>query len=221
MPMTRELKKRFMGIDDRIEKLEKRKPAQRTNGEDVSDSPGDVEERLDTIEMVLQIPGPTDGETQVLSAWRQIIEGLMVKLEDRLLQVELRASWTPAEGKTLDVRVKNLWGRPSTETIRTVIEERLTKLEQTPDGQADLTDLKERVHDLEVKPVAGNLSQFLQDMDLSLEGTNREMKELKGKNSLVHLLLLALIIPLWEWCGSHPGPLPISNPLWWGHPHGD
>lgn len=200
MPMTRELKKRFMGIDDRIEKLEKRKPAQRTNGEDISDSPGDVEERLDTIEMVLQIPGPKDGDTQVLSAWRQIIEGICVKLEDRILQVELRASWTPAEGKTLDARVKTLWEKPSAESFKVfmnALDERLKKLEQIPDPASDVTTaLEKRVHDLEVKPLAGNLSNTLQEITLETEGTNREMKDLKGKNSLVHLLLLALIILL-------------------------
>ena len=189
MPMTRELKKRLMGIDDRIEKLEKRKPTQVTNitnGEDLdSGSPGDVESRLDTIEMVLQIPGETDGETQVLSAWRQIMERICVKLEDRILQVELRGAWTPDQAKTLQSRVDNLWGRPSTETIRTVLEERLQKLEEIPDPSSENVDTlkkhEDRLHKLEVKPVGENLSQFLHDMDLSLEGTNREMKELRSR----------------------------------------
>ncbi len=86
--MTRELKKRFMGIEDRLEKIEKRKPIQRTNGgeEEVVDLSGlqehldqtsEFEERVANIEAVLQIPGETDGDVQVLSAWRQVVENIL------------------------------------------------------------------------------------------------------------------------------------------------
>ena len=229
MPMTRELKKRFMGIDDRIEKLEKRKPSPRTNGADpLVTAEDETGTRLDNIEAVLQIPGEKVGDTQVLSAWRQVVETILKKLEDRILQVELRASWTVDEGKTLDARVKTLWDRPSADSFKVfikMIDERVLKLEQIPDPASDVTtalekqvrDLQtrdrmltkemndnrptlkkheERLHNLEVKPVAGNLSNILQDVTLEIEGNTRDMKDIKSKNSLVHLLLLSLIILL-------------------------
>lgn len=183
MQMTRELKKRFGAVEERIGKLEKKKPTQQTNGEDLGDSPGDVKERLENIEAVLQIPGEAlDGDVQVLSAWRQIVESklqnietvlvmpggsgflsgfaaqvdkVLTNLKERVLKVEHRGSWTPDEGKTLDARVKTLWDRPSAETFKVfinAIDGRLKKIEQTPDNQADLTDLKKRVQHLEEIP---------------------------------------------------------------------
>lgn len=201
MPMTRELKKRFMGIDDRIEKLEKRKPSQRTNGgEEVVDLSGmqehldqtsEFEERVANIEAVLQIPGESDGDVQVLSAWRQVVENLLTKLEDRILKVELRASWTPDEGRDLETKVRDLQTR----------DRHLTQ--EMNDNRPILKGMVERLNTLETKPVAGALSQVtgkmvedIEGITLETEGNTRDMKELKGKNSLVHLLLLALIILL-------------------------
>jgi hypothetical protein len=149
MPMTRELKKRFMGIEDRLEKIEKRKPIQRTNGgeEEVVDLSGlqehldqtsEFEERVANIEAVLQIPGETDGDVQVLSAWRQVVENILTKLEDRILQVELRGAWTPDEAKDLETRVKHL--------------------------VTEINDHRKRIHDIESKPVAGALSNITQKM---------------------------------------------------------
>jgi len=179
MPMTRELKKRFMGIEDRLEKIEKRKPVQKTNGEEIPEN-GDLEERVDLIEMVLQIPGERDGDTQVLSAWRQIVEKILHKLEDRLVKVELRGAWTPDEAKTLDVRVKNLWDRPSAESLKlflTAIEDRVSKLEQVP--------------------VAGNLSHITQKMQQEIKEINESVKTLRRKVRLstwLSLLLFAMIL---------------------------
>lgn len=203
MQMTRELKKRFTGIDDRIEKLEKRKPVQKTNGEEIDYSKTEVEERIEQVEAALQIPGD-EGH---ISGWRYQVEETLKKLEDRLLKVELRGAWTPDEAKTLDARVKTLWGRPSAETFKVFIEAldgRLQKIEQTPDTSKTILEfddrlaelekkklptpvwmkgIEERVHDLEVKPVAGSLSNTLQEINLETEGNTREMKALR---SLVH-----------------------------------
>lgn len=150
MQMTRELKKRFGAVEERIGKLEKRKPTQQTNGEDLGNgSPEDMKERLENIEAVLQIPGEAlDGDVQVLSAWRQIVESklqnietvlvmpggsgflsgfaakvdqVLTNLKERVLKVEHRGSWTPDEGKTLDARVKTLWDRPSAESFKVFI----------------------------------------------------------------------------------------------------
>lgn len=185
MPMTRELKKRFLSVEDRIEKLEKRKPTPRTNGQDpLLTAEGDTQERLDNIEAVLQIPGEKTGDTQILSAWRQVVETILKKLEDRILQVELRASWTVDEGRELETRVRDLQTR----------DRHLTQ--EMNDNRPVIKKLGERVNLLEVKPVAGALSNIAQDMNLSIEGNTRDMKELKARNSLVHLLLLAVIILL-------------------------
>lgn len=200
MPMTRELKKRFMGIDDRIEKLEKRKPVQRTNGEDLVTVEDDTEERLTNIEAVLQIPGPKEGDVQVLSAWRQVVENILTKLEDRLIKVELRASWTPKEGKDLETRVRDLQTR----------DRHLTQ--EMNDNRPVLKKVVERLNILEVKPVAGALSQVtgkmaeeIREHELELYGvggkeTGNGLKNTIDKNrrlnSLVHLLLLSLIIIL-------------------------
>lgn len=251
MSMTRELKKRLMGIDDRIGELEKRKPSQRTNGEDINESPGDVESRLENIEAVLQIPGEKVGDAQVLSAWRQIVESKLQNIEKVLvmpgeegflsgfankvdqvltdLKEKMRELqiWTPDEGKTLDARVKTLWGRPSAETFKVfinaidgrvqVLQKAVEEIQLSPDSSKAILEfddrlskleekklptpvwmkgIEERVHTLESKPVAGSLSNTLQEINLETEGNTREMKELRSRNSLVHLLLVALIILL-------------------------
>ncbi len=150
MPMTRELKKRFGAVEERIGKLEKKKSTQRTNGEDLAVQEVDASliDRLDNIEAVLQIPGEKVGDNQVLSAWRQIVENklqnietvmvmpgpngflsgfaaqvdkVMTSLKERVLKLEHRGSWTPEEGKTLDARVKTLWDRPSAESFKVFI----------------------------------------------------------------------------------------------------
>lgn len=213
MPMTRELKKRFQAIDDRLQKIENRQPVK------VYDDPSDPEfqegldeldetnrQRISTIEKVLQIPG-VDGK---LSDWRETVEVILKKLEDRLIKVELRGAWTPDEAKTLDSRVKNLWDRPSAESFKvflTAIEDRVSKLEQIPDPHAAVTEMDERVKsleemardpssevqmfgkplgewvsnmedrvgDLERKPVAGNLSQITQKMQQEIKEHDREI----------------------------------------------
>ena len=302
MPMTRELKKRFMGIDDRIGKLEKKKPTQQTNGEDLAVQEVDASliERVENIEAVLQIPGEKVGDTQVLSAWREIIENklgeietvleipgpspylsgfankvdqVMTSLKERLLKLEqtpdpsatvlefddrLRKleEWvkdrllkkvdkvlidikelqedSEDEHQTAEKRWTIIQNSTNRERIDRVerrinevkdLEERVQHLEEIPEPASDVNskletqvrDLQtrdrmltkemndnrptlkkheERLHNLEVKPVAGTLSQIAQDMNLSIEGNTREMKELKARNSLVHLLLLAVIILL-------------------------
>jgi len=179
MPMTRELKKRFMAVEDRLEKIEKRKPVQRTNGEDPDSTLTQemvennrelvklLEGRCDQIEMVLQIPGETDGETQVLSAWRQTVETVLKKLEDRILKVELRGAWTPDEARDLEGRVK---------TINLLVEE----IQLAPDPSKAILEFDDRLTKLERTPVAGSLSNILGDVTLSIEGTNREVKELRS-----------------------------------------
>jgi len=216
MPMTRELKKRFMEVEDRISKLEKRgkTQVQKTNGEDLdTGSPSDLESRLETIEMVLQIPGPTDGETEVLSAWRQIIENKLDNIETVLVM--------PGEDGFLSGFANKV------DKVVTSLKERVLKLEQIPDPSATVlefddrlaklekrvktfphtvhgkpliswvTSVEERVLELEVKPVAGTLSNIMQGVNQDIEGTNREVKELRSRlrwTTWLSLCLFALII---------------------------
>jgi len=179
MPMTRELKKRFMGIEDRLEKIENRKPIQTTNGGEVfqsfiSDEDAQkLEERIDLVETVLQIPGEVKGEVQVASAWRETVENILTKLEDRLLQVELRGAWTPTEAKDLETRVKHL--------------------------TTEINDHRKRIHDIEIKPVAGPLSNITQKITDDIrehevelfgsEGTGTGLKSrIDDLTKAVHLL---------------------------------
>ncbi len=221
MPMTRELKKRFMGIDDRIEKLEKRKPVQRTNGEDISDIPDDTDTRLENIEAVLQMPGPKDGDVQILSAWRDIIESKLMNIEKVLVM--------PGPSGFLSGFANKV------DQVFNEVKSRLTKLEQTPDSDLEtkVRDLQtrdrhltkemndnrpvlkktvERLNTLETKPVAGALSQVtgkmaeeIREHELELygvggketgNGLSNRIDRLKSQTALVFTLLLCLIIIL-------------------------
>ncbi len=158
MQMTRELKKRFGTIDDRLDKIEKQKPVQRTNGEAYEDPIPQIDahhQRLDSIESALIIPGP-EGH---ISGWRDQVQKILTKLEDRILQVELRGAWTPDEARTLDGRVKNLWERPSIETLKVFLkatDDRVSKLEQAVEPLFNvgkwIDKTEERLHELEQIP---------------------------------------------------------------------
>ena len=190
MPMTRELKKRLIGIDERIEKLEK-KPTQQTNGEDLGDSPGDVESRLENIEAVLQIPGEAlDGDIQVLSAWRQIVESKLQNIETVLVmpggdgflsgfanKVDQAITGVKEQVKELHEKWKPLFnvGKWIDKT-----EGRLTTLEEIPDPSSEesptvrqLESLKKRMRGSEEQHHTvlyhGNTLKDHQDRLLKLE----------------------------------------------------
>lgn len=134
MQMTRELKKRFMEIADRLEKIEKKKKVNgKTNGKPDVLCDFNARERLEIVEKVLVIPGPERKEGgRFLSGYAMIVDALFTDLKKRLEKVELRGAWTPNEAKTLDARVKNLWDRPSADSFKvflTAIEDRVTKAE--------------------------------------------------------------------------------------------
>jgi len=177
MPITRELKKRFMAIEDRLEKIEKRKPIQQVNGEPVVEVQAidtSLLERIDLIETVLQIPGEVKGEVQVASAWRDTVETILTKLEDRLIKVELRGAWTPDEAKLLERRVKSLMER----------EKHLTQ--ETNDNRPRLKKLEELVHNIERKPpplnnIAPKMAEDIREHEVELFGSDGTGGGLVGK----------------------------------------
>ena len=143
MPMTRELKKRFGAVEDRIGKLEKKKPSQQTNGEDLGDGPGCIESRLRTIEAVLQIPGETVGDELVLSAWRERVESKL-RLIETVLVMPGEAGFVSGFANKVD-------------RLFTSLKERVQKLEQIPDPSSEnptarqLESLKKRMRGSEAQ----------------------------------------------------------------------
>jgi len=136
MQMTRELKKRFGAVEERIGKLEKRKPVQRTNGEDLdTGSPSELESRVETIEGVLQIPGEDAGATQIVSDWREFIENKLQIIETVLVM--------PGEEGFLSGFADKV------DKAITGVKERLLKLEQTPDPTVDVSDVRKQVQVLQ------------------------------------------------------------------------
>ncbi len=221
MPMTRELKKRFMSVEERILKLEKRKPGQQTNGEDLSErpvNPGDTESRLENIEAVLQMPGEKVGDTQILSAWREIIESKLISVGEKLNEFHHRLEKIetvlviPGEEGFLSGFANKV------DQVFTSVKDRLTKLEktgpikrtpagavkdleervkhltqETNDNRPVIKKLGERVNLLETKPVAGALSQVTGKMVDDIDGNTKEVKALRGMIRVLTWFTLGLV----------------------------
>ena len=149
MPMTRELKKRFIEIEDRLGKVEKKKGV--TNVTNVSDpSPfgfSVMVTRLDMIEKVLIMPGPKRESGQIVSGYAEIVDQLFTQLKERLDKIDSVLQMPGTQGKLSDWReviekqIKEL--REKWEPLFNVgnwidkTEERLKELEQIPDPSSE------------------------------------------------------------------------------------
>jgi len=215
MPMTRELKKRFTGIEDSLEKVEKKKG---TMSEPSSFEGSGLFTRLDLIEKVLMMPGPKRKKGQVLSGYAEIVDQLFTQLKERTEKIEMVLQ-IPGETRG-DTEILSAWREFIESQIRELKEkwdplfnvgnwidktdERFQKLEQIPDPSDWMQDVKSRLYALERKPVAGTLSNITQGVTEDIEGINREVleitksvKTLRFKVRLVtwmSLLLFAMIL---------------------------
>ncbi len=194
MPMTREMKKKFIELEDRLSKLEKPDLTKIIEVNGVS--PGDLESRLETIEMVLQIPGEVDGEIHVMSAWRQIIESKIQNIETVLVipgPKEFLSGFAAKVDEVLTTLKERLTTLESTaHTTRTPTDRQLESLKERVRGSEaqrhKVLNLIQRVGHLEQKPIAGALSQVtgkmvedIREHELELFGSDGTGDGLKAR----------------------------------------